>query len=708
MADINYEKARIPGEESGIEVKYSVCDICTPGSHCGLTCYVKDGKVVKIEGTKEHVYNKGKLCTKGRGNRQYLYRPDRLLTPMKRTGKRGEGKFEPISWEEAIDTIAEKMLRSREKYGADSVAFYSGYTKWYRFMFRRFAHVFGTQNYGTESSSCFTSGVLAWQVAAKSYMTQDLANTDLFIGWGTSGYFSRWPMIGGMERGKARGMKVIIVDPRITPTTQRIADLHLRPHLGTDGALALAIAHVLIENDWVDKPFIEKYVHGFEEYAEYVKQYTPEKGEELTGVPAADIIKAAEMIHESKSACITESSAPLGHHRNGMQNYRAIMSLLIITGNLDRKGGQRPQVHSFMEADHGYSSVSREEEFMEERFPHEGKPAVGAKRFPLWYNLKEDMQANDLARNILAKDEDSVKVLFALGMNYRMFAQDGKYLEAFNELDFFVNVDLFMTDTCKYADIILPACTSMERGEFKSYAGGYVWFTKPVVEPLGQSKSDAEILTLLARKMNFDDEYLCGGYEKCIEYVIRDLPYTIEQLKAEDHPIQLPNPEVYKWGSTLEKGLKTPTGKLELFSELINSHQEWNLDPLPTYKPPYNPDPEKYPFLLCAGTRIPNALHSRLHDMPWERHMLPEPSVEMSLEDADKYGIELGDDVEIITNIGSLTFKAIPTATVMEGEVYIYHGYREVDINSILDGDNLDPYSGFPAYRSAYCNIRRK
>lgn len=145
-------------------------------------------------------------------------------------------------------------------------------------MFRRFAHVFGTQNYGTESSSCFTSGVLAWQVAAKSYMIQDLANTDLFIGWGTSGYFSRWPMVGGMERGKARGMKVIIVDPRITPTTQRIADLHLRPHLGTDGALALAIAHVLIENDWVDKPFIEKYVHGFEEYAGYVKQFTPEKG----------------------------------------------------------------------------------------------------------------------------------------------------------------------------------------------------------------------------------------------------------------------------------------------------------------------------------------------------------------------------------------------------------------------------------------------
>ena len=154
-------------------------------------------------------------------------------------------------------------------------------------------------------------------------------------------------MVGGMEANKKRGMKVIIVDPRITPTTERIADLHLRPHLGTDGALALAIANVLIANDWVDKEFIDKYTYGYEKYAEYVKEFTPEKGEELTGVPAADIIKAAEMIHRSKSACITESSAPLGHHTNGMQNYRAMMSLLVITGNFDRKGGQRPLNHSF-------------------------------------------------------------------------------------------------------------------------------------------------------------------------------------------------------------------------------------------------------------------------------------------------------------------------------------------------------------------------
>lgn len=703
---IDYNKGKIPGDESGIELRYSVCDICTPGMHCGLTCYVKDEQIIKIEGTKEHPFNKGKLCTKGLGNRQYMNREDRILTPLKRVGERGEGKFEPISWDEAMDIVASKMLESKEKYGPESVAFYVGYSKWFRFMLRRLAYAFGTPNFGTESSSCFTSGVMAWQLIAQEYMQQDMANTDLFIGWGTNSFFSRWPMVGGMEANKKRGMKVIIVDPRITPTTERIADLHLRPHLGTDGALALAIANVLIANDWVDKEFIDKYTYGYEKYAEYVKEFTPEKGEELTGVPAADIIKAAEMIHQSKSACITESSAPLGHHTNGMQNYRAMMSLLVITGNFDRKGGQRPLNHSFIEIDCGFPT--KDHQFQYELFPEGAKPAVGAKEHPLWHALRNEMQANDLAFNILRQDENSVRVLFGGGMNYRMFTQTENYIEAFKKLDFFVNVDLFMTDTCKWADIVLPACSSMERGEFKSYPGCFIWHTTPVVKPMGESKSDVDIYTMLANKLGLEDEYLCGGYEKCIEYVIQDLPVTVQQLKDAPHPFKLEGYGPYKFGSTLERGLKTPTGKLELCSKLIEDNPQWGLDALPTYKPPFNPDPEKYPILLCAGTRIPNALHTRLHEVPWERHLLPEPSVEMSMEDADEYGIELGDDVEVVTNIGSLTFKAIPTATVQKGEIYIYHGYRELDINSILDGTNLDPYSGFPAYRSAFCYIRRK
>ncbi|OLA24985.1 MAG: hypothetical protein BHW25_05655 [Faecalibacterium sp. CAG:82-related_59_9] len=154
-------KAKIPGPDTGIEVRHTICDICSPGMHCGINAYIKDGKVIKIEGIDGHPSNDGRLCTKGLSNRQYIYREDRLLTPLKRVGKRGEGKFEPITWDEAYAEIAKGLNAAKAKYGAESVAFYSGYSKWYRQMLRRLAYAFGSPNYGCESSACYTAAFMA-------------------------------------------------------------------------------------------------------------------------------------------------------------------------------------------------------------------------------------------------------------------------------------------------------------------------------------------------------------------------------------------------------------------------------------------------------------------------------------------------------------------------------------------------------------------
>lgn len=159
-------KAKIPCPETGIEIKHSVCAICSPAYNCGINAYVKDGKLLKVEGMDEHPRSRGGLCTKGLANRGFVYREDRILTPLRRVGERGEGRFEPISWDEAYDEIAERLLKIRETDGADAVAFFGGYNKWYRPWLRRFAHSFGTYNYGTESSTCMTAGWMAWKVAA--------------------------------------------------------------------------------------------------------------------------------------------------------------------------------------------------------------------------------------------------------------------------------------------------------------------------------------------------------------------------------------------------------------------------------------------------------------------------------------------------------------------------------------------------------------
>lgn len=281
--------------------------------------------------------------------------------------------------------------------------------------------------------------------------------------------------------------------------------------------------------------------------------------------------------------------------------------------------------------------------------------------------------------------------------------------KALKELEFFVDTDLFLTDTAKLADIVLPVCSSFERGEFMTYGGGYAWYTKPAIAPVGDCRSDVRILQELSLAMDLGDEELAAGYEKNIAYMLKDLDITVEQLKDSDLPVRVPDAVPVKPGQYLKEGLETATGKFELFSELIASHPEWGLEPLPVYTDPLDDtDPEEYPYVLCSGGRLPNAIHSRLHKVPWLRSMRPDPMADISLEDASRLGVKEGDDLELFTERGSICVKANPSARILKGVVVFYHGYSEADVNSLMSGVHLDPYSGFPGYNSTRCGMRKK
>ena len=549
---------------------------------------------------------------------------------------------------------------------------------------------------------------MAWKVAAGEQGNPDIENSDLFLGWAFNPFYSSYMEAKNAMELKEKGLKFIIVDTRRTPTTEKLADLFLQPKSGTDGALAHAIANVLIKNDWIDHPYIEKYVYGFEEYAKYVEGFNEINIEEITGVPYELVEKAAQMIHENPRMSCTESSAPLCHHRNGLQNYRAVMSLLAITGNFDRKGGQKLTPHSYMHVPCGFET--REEEYLYEIRPQNVKEPVGAEKFPLWNYLEGEMQSMDLPRQILEGTPYPLRAVFALGLNARMFPDSNRMFKALESLDFFVDTDLFMTDTAKWADIVLPACSSFERGEFKPYPGAVAWYTSPVIESIGEAKSDVEICTELARAMDLPDEVLKKGYEYFIQhYILDDYDVTIEELKKAELPIKIAEVKPYIELEALKKGLRTPTGKFELKSAVIEQHPEWGLEALPTYKEPLDEaDPEKFPFVFTSGSRIPNALHSRLHKVPRNRALRPEPMADMNPSDCEKIGAKEGDFIEISTKIGSLSVKVNPTKTVPQGLVNLFHGYSEADAESIMDGDHLDPYSGFPAYRSTRCAVKKK
>lgn len=696
--------AKLPGEDTGIYTRNSFCDVCAPGPHCGVTCYVKDGKIIKVEGTDGHPTNHGLLCPKGQANRQYVYREDRILTPLRRVGPRGEGRFEPITWDEAFDEIVSRLHSAKVNYGPSSVAFYSGYNKWYRLLLQRLCYSFGSVNYGTESSSCFTSTIMSWKLnTGESHCTPDLSRAGIFLGWCHNAFYSQYLMTAGVYKARERGMKVIIVDPRITPAVEKYCDLHLRIKPGTDSALALGLARELIVNDWVDHDYIDKHVHGYEQYKAYVMDFTPQRVETLTDVPADQLRLAARMIHENMPLAINQSGAAMVHHTNGMQTHRAVMALSALMGTYDRPGGMIPAPLTYAHSMAGFST--HDHEFALETYPKDQPLPVGCEKYPLWGEVVGEMQGNDLARQILTGDPYPVKALWAHGMNYRMFNGDGEFEKALNALDFFVDIDLFLTDTAKYADIVLPCCSSFERSEFKVFGGGHAQYTEAVIEPLGQSRPDDQILVELANRLELDDELLKAGQDACLRYILRDTPIDLDFLKSNSQfPQKIPGTAPIPVG---EHGFHTPTGKFELWSTVIEKHP--GLDPLPTWRDSIDDaDPEAYPFRLVSGSRLPNALHSRLHKVPWLRSLRPDAMADLNDEDCRAMEIKKGDPITLSTEIGSITVLANPTFTVKPGTVFMYHGYSEADVNSIIPYGHNDPYSGFPGYRSVRCAVAKK
>ncbi len=709
------------------EIKKSICRVCARG--CPLDLWLKDGRPVKVE--PSNAAAGGQLCALGYGYKEYVTRPDRIRAPMKRVGKRGSGKWKEISWDEAYGEIAKKLLAIRKKDGADAVAFYTGYSKWYRPVFQRFVYSFGTLNYGTESSACHQSYRMANELLFGSLTMPDIKNSDLFIGWAYNPFYSGNSQNNPLEDFRERGGRVLLVDPKWTPAA-KFADILLRPDPGTDGALALFFANYLIQNGKTDTEYIEKYVHGFAEYKKYVRQFSAERTAKLTSVPEAELLAAAELIADSPRFSISLSGAAIPHHTNGMQNCRAVLSLLALTANFDREGGNLPveypndafnlkvewdkfvdEVRPLSEDGSGYQNSCawrRRNPAFNWKGRRLCKPKIGSQRFPLWAEIVDEFQSMDLTRQIFEGTPYPVKAVFALGMNRRMFLENDKLMEALKKLDFFVDVDLFWTDAAQLADIVLPACSSLERAELIS-AGNSVRYVEPAMEPLYASKSDVDILSELAERMELDDALLRAGYDTIVKYVIRKIGLTLDQLKSSGAPQPIPGKMPYFAGRSLADGLRTPTGKIELWSETVaRFSREYGLNPLPTYRQSLSRGGAKdYPLILTAGSRIPTRFHSRYHGVKSAAFFRPYPAADINPADARRLGISQGDDISITTPAGSISVKAEVTNAAKEGVVFMFQSYaEEANVNRIIDIDHLDPYSGFPGYRTVRCRVKKE
>lgn len=414
-----------------------------------------------------------------------------------------------------------------------------------------------------------------------------------------------------------------------------------------------------------------------------------------------------------KPAAILPSAAPVVHNTNGVQNYRAVFSLVGLTGNFDVRGGNFVEPTSFA----GMPGLfpTREREFGQSRPWSEMAPRVGADRFPVWIDMIDEAQAMQLPFQIRSGKPYPIKALIGFGLNYRMWPDSRGFLESLDELDFFVNADPFMTESCAHADIVLPACTSVERSELRCYGMGYVIFTQPAIPSLHESRSDVDIIYDLAVRLGLDDPLFKAGYQASVDWILEPSGMIVAELWKHPGGMFVPDPVRSPEKKYLKSGFKTPSGKLEFKSRVLEKYEgRVGFEPLPVYVPPkYSREsaPEiaqEYPLILNSGSRLPMFAHTRTFRLSWTNSLRPNhPSADLNPADAGRLGVKQDEVIRISTQRDSIVVRANLTQMVQPGVVHMYHAHPEADVNLLFEGDYLDPLSGFPGFKSALCKVER-
>lgn len=676
------------------ETKLAVCGICSQA--CLVDAAVENGQIRSVLPAKGHPHVKGGLCVKGAAMKQFVHHPDRLTVPMKRVGPKGDqASFVPVSWDEAIGAIAQRLLQTREESGAKATVFFAGHPKWFRRAMGDLTAVFGSPNYSSESSCCNRAHVMSWNLVYGCYPRPDPAHCRTFLIWSNNPAYSRDGSLGQIRSVQARGGKVIVVDPRVTPTAAA-ADLHLQPWPGTDGALALAVANVLIREGLYDKEFVENYTVGFEDYAAAAAQYPPALAEAVCGVPASKIVAAARWI-AGGGLSILNSSCSIVHCVSGVQNERAVAMLSALTGSFDRPGGNgaSPAPKAYLDDDH--------QNLMPVPHPED---ALSWGNYPVWDELVNEVQCIHLADVITSGQPYQIRNLVSFGLNPQMWPQPEKLLCALNSLEFFVVTDLFWNEACALADYVLPACTAMERDQVVLGTDNHVFYLPRPLAP-GDKLPDVEIILRLAHAMGLHSEMLdLPDFDAYLAYILHTTGLTLAELKQ--HPEGLP---AHKTRSgtprSYERGLKTPSGKVEFTSGLLARIDRPGYDAAPTFLDWRDQagGREAYPFLLVSGGRRPQFFHSCTYRVPWLAGLEVHPAVFLHPDDVARCGLTVGKPAKVSTPLGAMTFTVFSDIGVKPGVVHIYHDDPGGNINALISDQWVDPISGFPGFRGSICAV---
>ncbi len=672
---------------------------------CALLVGVRDNQIVQIKGDPDGYLNRGYTCLKGRVSADRLTHPDRLKHPLKRAGKRGEGKWRRISWGEALDETAGSLLRIKDEHGARAVGFGVGMPKGLEhFVLIRLANLFGSPNVIASQDVCHAPREITGVHTCGFYPVADLHNpTRLVLSWASN-------LLSTSEEGQIasllldqvkNGAKLIVVDPRRTELAER-ADLWLQLRPGTAQALALGFMHVIIQEGLYDKEFVKHYAHGFEDLASHVKSFTPEVVAEITWVPADLIRQAARLYAEAKPAALQWGNA-IEHDIHAFDATRSLVCLMAVAGNLEVPGGN---VNA-----HDPKIMGLGEFVRAELIPDKRKEMLSAHHrvIPRLMTVAPAF----FRKAVLEGTPYPVRGYYGMCTNPLVaWAESRVTYESFMSLDFVAVADLFMTPTAAMADIVFPVAHQFEMNDIGHYGIGHgMILARPkIVDPPAECWPDMKIMNELGKRVS-PPELWHDDHEAFLDDLVRPAGLTYSQFVEKGY---LKGPDRFQ--SYIEKGFRTPTGKVEL---RLSTAEKFKLKPLPDYSGlPEEEDPELPLILISAKSRY--YLLSSYRWVEKLREKRPHPIVEIHPETAAAHGIGDGDPVVIETRYGSITQVARVTDIVHprvlsaalgwwfpEGDPSSQFEWQKSNFNMLTSIGKLGREFGTPNIKNLPCRIRK-
>lgn len=663
---------------------HGVCRFCL--IHCGVTATTEGSRLVRVEGDVASK-TRGFLCLHGHAMPEVVHSDRRVRMPLVREGD----TFREVGWSEALARIAERLERVKGEFGPQAFVVQTGWPLVRHplvGLLHRFCQAFGTPNLATVGSFCETAGRMGKALTLGSKYSPNFHRVRTLVLWGANPTHSL-PIVTHLVVEKAKTGKLIVVDP-VRTELAAIATEHLSVRPGTDGALALAMMHVIVAERLYDQAFIESQTVGFEELQALVASYPPEAAATLTTVPKEQIIRVARLLAREVPTAVWEGLG-IEHHENGVQTVRAVAVLEALC----RRTGQ-PEVNELL------TPVGAN--FYEEPLPALLRPAtaepvpppvqskpLGYASYPMFETFNREAHGALLADAVLKDEPYPVRALMVVAANSFVTAPGSARLhEAAARLALFVTVDPFLTATAQLSDFVLPACTFAEAptvdASDEEVANG------SMVVPQHQAWPDWKIVFELARALGLGHYFPWTSFQQAMQAPRR--PY---RLDPEHQP--RPQPPAQKDASP---AFGTLSGKLELASGLL---RRFGFDAVPNWNPPTQQPNAQYPLVLVTGPRTRAFINSQFHRVPSVVGKMREPEVLLHADRARAAGLSDGQWVAILSPHGRVEMRLRVTTDVHPDAAVAPSGWETANVNLLHDPGRRDPISGFPAFRSGICRI---